>query len=112
MRDEQGTSLLEVVILGFAVLAMVIPIVLTAARLSEATSIAGDEARGVATWVARHGVAPDSAPQSDITIDVTDGVVHVSASMAVDLISVGGADFGTTVTSQFSVPISPYRSNP
>ena len=111
MRDQRGTSLIEVVILGFATLALVIPIVVTAARLAEATSVVGDEARGVATWVARHGVAPDGNHRSDIAIDVSNGAVHVTASMEVDLISIRGAGIGTSVTSLFSVPISPYRSS-
>ena len=111
MRGERGTSLFEILILGFAIVGMVLPIVLTAARLSEASATAGEEARGVAVWVARHGAAPDTNHQSDITIDVIDGVVHVSASISVDLISVGGSDIGTTVTSRFEMPISPYRSD-
>jgi hypothetical protein len=110
VRRERGSSLFEIVVLGFAVLAMVIPVILTAARLSEASAVAGDEARGIATWVARHGSPPDAEHRSDITIDVDDGVVHVSATIAVELISVAGADVETTVTSRFSMPISPYRS--
>lgn len=111
MRGERGTSLLEIVILGFAVVALVLPIVLAVGRLSEASTIAGDEARGVATWVARHGTSPANDHQSDISIDVSGGVVHVSASIEVELVSVGGAGVATTVTSNFSMPISPYRSD-
>jgi hypothetical protein len=111
MRSERGTSLIEMTVLGFAVLAMVLPTVLAVARLSEASAVAGEEARGVATWVARHGSAPEQAHRSDITIEVRDGIVHVSASIVVDLISFSGADVGTTITSTFAVPISPYRSN-
>ena len=110
MRAENGTSLIEILVLGFAILAIVLPTVLTAARLSEASAVAQNEARGVATWVARHGMAPDTDHRSDITINVIDGVVHVSASIAVDLVSLAGADVGTTVTSRFEMPISPYRS--
>ncbi len=111
MKNERGTSLIEMLILGFAILAMVLPTVLAVARLSEASAVAHEDARGVATWVARHGTPPQQIHRSDITIDVSDGVVHVSASIAVDLISVAGSNVGTTVTSSFSMPISPYRSN-
>ena len=110
MRGERGTVLIEMVVLGFAVLAMVLPTILTAARLSEASAVAGEEARGVATWVARHGSAPDTEHRSDISVEVIDDVVHVSASISVDLITVGGSSVGTTVTSRFAMPISPYRS--
>jgi hypothetical protein len=110
MRNERGTSLIEIMVLGFAVLAMVLPTVLTVARLSEASAIAGEDARGVAMWVARHGSAPDREHRSDITIEVVDGVVHVSASIDIDLVSMGGSGVGTTITSSFAMPISPYRS--
>ena len=111
MRNERGTSLIEVVVLGFAILALVLPTVLAAARLSEASAVALEEARGVATWVARHGTQPEQAHRADITVDVIDGVVHASASIEVQLVSVGGAGVGTTVTSRFAMPISPYRSD-
>ncbi len=111
MRRERGTSLIEILILGFAILAMVLPTVLTVARLTEASTVTGDEARGVAVWVARHGSAPETLHRSDITVEVVDGVVHVSASIAVDLISVAGASVGTTVTSRYVMPVSPYRSD-
>ena len=111
MKSERGTSLIEVVVLGFAILALVLPTVLAAARLSEASTVALEEARGVATWVARHGTQPVEAHRADITVDVIDGVVHASASIEVQLISVGGAAVGTTVTSSFAMPISPYRSD-
>jgi hypothetical protein len=110
VRSERGTSLIEILILGFAIVAMVLPTVLTAARLSEASAIAGEDARGVAVWVARHGRMPDTDHRSDIEVEVVDGVVHVTASIAVDLVSLGGADVGTTITSRFAMPISPYRS--
>jgi hypothetical protein len=110
MTDDRGTALIETVVLGFAILSLVLPTVLMTARMSEASSVALEEARGVATWVARHGTPPDQDHRSNITIDVIDGVVHVSASIEVDLVSIGGADLGTIVTSSFAMPISPYRS--
>jgi hypothetical protein len=111
VTDDRGTSLIEMVVLGFAILSIVLPTVLMTARMSEASSVALEEARGVATWVARHGTPPDQEHRADITIDVIDGVVHVSASIGVELVSIGGADLGTTVTSRFAMPISPYRSD-
>ena len=111
MTDDRGTSIIEIVVLGFAVLAMVLPTVLMTARMSEASSVALEEARGVATWVARHGSPPDQDHRSEITINVVDGVVHVSAAIEIAIVSIGGADLGTTVTSSFAIPISPYRSN-
>lgn len=111
MTDDRGTSLIEIVILGFATLSLVLPTVLMTARMSEASSVALEEARGVATWVARHGSPPAQDHRSDITIDVIGGVVHVWASIEVELVSIGGAGLGTTVTSTFAMPISPFRSN-
>jgi hypothetical protein len=111
VTDDRGTSLIEIVVLGFAILSLVLPTVLMTARMSEASSVVLEEARGVATWVARHGAPPDQDHRSDIAIDVIDGVVHVSASIEVELVSIGGRGLGTTVTSNFAMPISPYRSN-
>jgi hypothetical protein len=111
VRNQRGTVLIEMVILGFATLAMMLPIVLVTARMSEASAVTLEEARGVATWVARHGTPPDQDHRSDVSIDVSDGVVHVTASVEVELISIGGAEVATTVTSSFAMPISPYRSD-
>ncbi len=49
MTDDRGTALIETVVLGFAILSLVLPTVLMTARMSEASSVALGEARGVAT---------------------------------------------------------------
>ena len=106
-----GIALIEMLMLGFGVALVVLPILLMVVRMAEASDVAADEARFVAVWVARHGTAPDVGSLSDIDIDISDGVVSVTSSLEVELIAVGGSHVTRTVTAHFDMPISPYRSN-
>lgn len=106
-----GVALIEMIVLGFGAALVVLPVLLMVVRLAEASEVAADEARFVAVWVARHGVAPDVEPQSDIDVHVSDGVVSVTSSLEVDLLAVGGSHVTRTVVARFDMPISPYRSD-
>ncbi len=108
---ERGTTLIETLVLSFAVLLVTIPFLLVAVRMAEATDVVTDEARTVAVWYARHGEMPVGDRQSQIHVDLDGETVRVSSSLDVELIAVGGSKVQTTVSAEFEMPISPYRSS-
>jgi hypothetical protein len=99
------------IVVGFGVVLVVLPIMLMVVRMAEASDVAAGEARFVAMWVARHGHEPNIDQRSDIDVEVSDGEVRVKASLDVDLIAVGGSRVSRTVVARFEMPISPYRSD-
>jgi hypothetical protein len=103
--------MIETVVIGFTVVAVTLPIMLMATRMTEASDIAAGDARTAAVWYARHGELPDDESRSSMSVDVEDGVVRVSTAVQVDLIAIGGSKVQTTVSGYFEMPISPYRSN-
>lgn len=103
--------MIETVVIGFAVVAVTLPIMLMATRMVEASDIASNDARTAAVWFARHGEMPQSESRSNMQVDIDDGVVRVSTAIDVDLIAIGGSTIQTTVSGYFEMPISPYRSN-
>jgi len=107
---SDGTSLIEMLVVGFGVLLVTLPIMLMVVRMAEASDVTADEAKLVAMWVARHGQEPALDQRSEIHVSVVDGVVRVESSIDVVLVGIGGSAVGTTVTSKFEMPISPYRS--
>ena len=109
--DEGGTTLIETLVLSFAVLLVTIPFLLVALRMTEATDVVADEARTVALWYARHGEMPGGDHQSQIQVELDGETVRVSSSLDVELIAIGGSKVQTTVSAQFEMPISPYRSS-
>lgn len=111
-RRESGIALLEILVLGFAVLLMVIPILSTAARLTEANGDVHAAARDSALWVTRHGSPPPYAEGVDVHVIKSAGVVEVVATREVEVIGVGGTSLTWTVQSTVEVPISAFRSQP
>jgi len=107
---ERGATLIETLVLAFAVLLVTIPFLLVVVRMAEATDVVADEARAVAVWYARHGEMPGGDRQSQIRVELEGETVRVSSSLDVELIAVGGSKVQTTVSTQFEMPISPYRS--
>ncbi|MCB1246171.1 MAG: hypothetical protein KDB69_02770, partial [Acidimicrobiia bacterium] len=87
---DAGIVLIEMLVVGFGVVLLVFPILLTIARLTEATGRASDEARTAAEWVARHGSEPPADGSSVLTITVDGDVVVVTATKSVELVGVGG----------------------
>lgn len=111
MRNERGTALLEMVVLGFAIVALALPLFLAVGVLSEARARADAAASDAARWVARHGgLPPEDWVDVEVTIVQTADVVTVRASTAVQML---GVEF-TTVTASVEVSrsawVSPYRS--
>jgi len=110
VNRQRGTALLEIVVVGFAVVLMVLPVIGTVARLTEARADVHSAARDAAVWVARHGgEPPESAGIQVVVVDRNDAV-HVVATKEVALVDVLGATVGRTVRAAVMVPVSTYRS--
>ncbi|MEZ5175926.1 MAG: hypothetical protein R2823_06940 [Acidimicrobiia bacterium] len=107
---DRGIVMIEMVVVGFAVLALVLPTIVLTARMVEASDIATGEARSAALWYARHGALPGSDHDSELTVQRNGDEVRVVATVRVELLSVGGTGVSTTVSGSFAMPISPYRS--
>lgn len=112
MTGQRGTALLEIVIIGFAVVVLVLPVISTVARLSEANAVVHAAARDGAAWVARHGGSPPQAEGVELTIVEDRESVEVTATQNVTLIGVGGASMTRVVRSSVEVAVSAYRSSP
>ncbi len=112
MRWQRGTALIEIIVVGFAVLLLVLPVISTVAELAEARATVHSAARDGAVWVARHGGEPP--PVDGIALSFTESrtAVEVVARREVTLIGVGGATVTRTVMSRVEVPVSSYRSVP
>lgn len=98
------------VILGFAIVALVVPLLFMVGAMSHAKTSTQTIASDTAWWYARHGevrVAPDG-----YNVDVaTDGsVVTVTVTAAVPVIAVLDAGPSVAITSRQIAHISPYRS--
>lgn len=110
MNNERGTALFEVIVVGFAVVLMVLPVISTVAKLTEATTTVHAAARDGAVWVARHGGEPPLVDGVVVSIVESGGEVEIVAAKEVTLVGVAGATIARTVRSSVTVPISEYRS--
>jgi hypothetical protein len=110
-KSERGTVLLETIVVGFTIALLTLPILLTIARLSEASGVVSAEARSTAEWVARHGTLPDTEQVGSVTVE-SDGVtVTATSTLTVDLVSINGSALARDVSASFTIPVSPYRSD-
>lgn len=112
MNQQRGTALLEIIIVGFAVVLMVLPVVSTVARLTEANSTVHATARDAAVWIARHGADPPDVDGVGVSVFSSGRYVEVVATQEVVLVGIFGADISRTVQSKIRVPVSQYRSSP
>ncbi|MEN8238195.1 MAG: hypothetical protein ABFR53_03220 [Actinomycetota bacterium] len=112
MRAERGTALLEMIVLGFAVILVVLPVLTTIARVIDANAAVTTAARDSASWVARHGTQWQGGSEGvSVETAVDAGVASATARARVTLIGVGGIEIGREVVATFDVPVSPYRSD-
>lgn len=108
--------LIEMIVLGFATLLLVLPTLITIARIVDASAAVENHARAVATWTARHGrlpgepIVPDAAAY-DVQVAVGGGSVRATARSTVTLVSIGGLTIDREVVAVYNAPISPYRSD-
>lgn len=112
MTNQRGIALLEVIVVGFAVLLMVLPAISTVAKLADASAVVNSAARDAAVWVARHGGEPPMVDDVELSVAMHGGEVEVTASRDVVLVGVGGSDVVRTVHSRVQVTVSDYRSSP
>lgn len=112
MSRQRGTALLEILVVGFAVVLMVLPAISTVATLAEANAVVHAAARDGAVWVARHGGEPPQVDGVAISIVENEHAIEVVATREVSLIGVGGATIARTVSSRVRVPVSDFRSTP
>ena len=111
MRNERGTVLLEMIVLGFAVILVVLPVLITIARVIDANAAVATAARDSASWVARHGTQwEEGSDRVSVVTSVDAGVATATARATVTLIGVGAIKINREVVATFEVPISPYRS--
>lgn len=112
MNDERGTVLLEMIVLGFAVVLVVLPVLTTVARVIDANAAVTTAARDSASWVARHGTQwHGGSDRVAVETSVVGGVASATATARVTLIGVGGFEIEREVVARFEVPVSPYRSD-
>lgn len=112
MIRQRGTALLEIIVLGFAVVLMVLPVLSMAARLTEANAVVHAAARDTAVWVARHGSLPPDIEGIDVQVVDRGDTIEVVATRVVDLMGVGGTTVTRTVRSTIEVSVGLYRSRP
>ncbi|RLE16011.1 MAG: hypothetical protein DRJ28_02590 [Actinobacteria bacterium] len=112
MSRQRGTALLEIIVVGFAVMLMVLPVVSTVARLTEANATVHATARDAAVWIARHGGDPPEVEGVGVSVFGSEHSIEVVATQEVVLVGLGGATISRTVRSVVEVPVSRYRSSP
>ena len=108
---ERGTALIEVTVVGFAVVAVVLPVLLAVLALAEAEARTTTAATDAATWVARHGTDPPDDPSIELEVAVYSDMVVVRASSPVELIGVEFTRARATIEHRVEASVSPYRSN-
>lgn len=100
------------IVLGFAVVLVVLPVLATVARVIDANAAVTTAARDSASWVARHGTPWEGGSDSvSVATSVDGGVASATATATVTLIGVGGIEIDRRVVATFEVPVSPYRSD-
>ena len=109
-RDQLGVVLMETVLLGFAVVLLVLPILVAIGRVSAAHATTTAVATDVAHWVARHGHVPATGDEFRVHIDEDRSRVTVRVAVDVPLLpgSVGVAT--VEVSAMSTAVVSPYRS--
>jgi len=111
VKDERGTALLEMVVLGFAVVALAVPLFLSVAAFSDARARADLTATDAALWIARHGtMPPEEWNDVDLTVEQAGDVVAVRATTTVQMLGVEFASVSATVGIDRTAWMSPYRS--
>ena len=108
---ERGTALIEVAVVGFAVVAMVLPALLAVLHLSQAETRVATAATDTATWIARHGFVPDAEDGLDVEVRMDSDAVVVRVRAPVRMLGVRLTTVEATVERSMNVAISPYRSN-
>ena len=112
MNHERGVATIEMVVIGFALVALVVPVLVATANLADAHSRVLTVASDGAAWYARHGT---ELPASDVAVDVDyeveAGSVRATATITMYMVPLVGGVLPVVITESVVVPISPYRSD-
>ena len=104
--------MLEIVIVGFVVLAIAMPTLVTIMKLADARGDVASVATNAAGWYARHG---QRLPEHDGSIELTYSreadQVTVVASTTVSVVSVFGRSVDIPVAHRSATIVSPFRSD-
>ncbi len=112
MKHERGVATIEMVVIGFAIIALVIPVLVATASLAEAHGRVLTVASDGASWFARHGTElPSSDADVEVGYEVEAGSVRATATITVEVIPLIGTVLPVVITESVVVPISPYRSD-
>lgn len=117
MTSERGASLIETLVIGFAVVLVVGQALVTLGRLDAAATRASEAAEVAAAWAARHGddrdaarIAGRLAPGSDVSTTRQGDEIAVVVTIDVPLVGPSGTALTRTVSGRATVRLSPYRS--
>jgi antitoxin (DNA-binding transcriptional repressor) of toxin-antitoxin stability system len=119
MSREQGSSLLETLVIWFAVVLVVGQALVTLGRLDSAATRADEAAQTAAAWAARHGdtddalrLARNAAPGAHVGVERSGDELAVVVTIDVPLVGPAGSSLTRAVHGRAVVRISPYRSEP
>ncbi|MGI9641898.1 MAG: hypothetical protein ACR2N9_03860 [Acidimicrobiia bacterium] len=110
MTEQKGTVLIEMVVLGFAVLALVVPVLLMVGSLSHAKTTTQTIAADTAWWFARHGSVREMPDGYDVELTTDGSRVTVEVTALVPVVALIDSGPVVSITSVASAVISPYRS--
>jgi hypothetical protein len=117
VTSERGASLIETLVIGFAVVLVVGQALVTLGRLDTAATQAGEAAEVAAAWAARHGddrdaarIARRLAPGADVSTTRQGDEIAVVVTIDVPLVGPSGTALTRTVHGRATARLSPYRS--
>lgn len=119
MRSEEGSSLIETLVIGFVVVLVVGQALVTVGRIDSAGTRAAEAAEVAAAWAARHGDVEDAAriarrlaPGAGVETVRRGDEISVVVTIAVPLVGPSGTSLSRDVHGRATARLSPYRSRP
>ena len=110
MRRESGVVLIETVLIGFGILAILLPLLLAVGAVAQARTYTSTEAADIAVWYARHGAMPEVPDGVVVEVDHANDVIAVRVAVDVEVLPVLGVGPSVSISSTATAPVSPYRS--
>jgi hypothetical protein len=114
---DRGSALLEVLVVGFAVVALVGHALIAIGRVESAGNAVAETAQEAALHAARHGdaaaaheVAAALLPAASITVDESTTTISVEVTLVISLLGPEGFPIQRTVRGRAEAVRSPYRS--
>lgn len=114
---ERGSALLEVLVIGFAVVVMVGQALIAIGRIESAGNAVAETAQKAALQAARHGdattaheVATALLPGAEVSVKEGPTTISVEVTLEVSLLGPEGFPVRRTVRASAEAERSPYRS--